>query len=199
MLPRWPIALLALVLGGSVASQEQGSASTTALRMIDSAHSRAEFEVKVLWLIGVHGSFDAVYGDVAVDRFRSMARVDARIHVNNVTMRNRKYEDWIKSDEFFDVQHFPEIRFVSDWFELHRLETGGSLEGMLTMRGVTHREHFDIAPSACAEAATSACPAEVEGSVRRSDFGMHSRRGTLSDKVELSFSIIVDAQDTGAP
>lgn len=191
------IALLALMLGTAAAAQEIGDASVTAIRAIDSAHSRAEFEVKVFWLIGVHGSFDEVYGDVSLDRLRSMARVDARIRINNVTMRNHKYEDWIKSEEFFDAKQFPDIRFVSDWFDLKRLESGGVLEGTLTMRGVSHRERFQIAPSACVSAAASECPAEVSGSVHRSDYGMHSRRGTLSDKVDLSFSIIVTAQDAG--
>ncbi|HEX6834522.1 MAG TPA: YceI family protein [Rudaea sp.] len=195
---RWPAALLVLLLGTGAGAQETHDGTTTAIRMIDSAHSRAEFEVKVLWLVGVHGSFDAVYGEVAIDRFRSMARVDARIHVNNVTMRNHKYEDWVKSDEFFDVKNFPEIRFVSDWFELGRLETGGALEGVLTMRGTEHRERFEIAPSDCIASAVSTCPAIVTGSVRRSDFGMHSRRGALSDKVELSFSIYVSAEDNAA-
>jgi polyisoprenoid-binding protein YceI len=194
----WRIALLASLLGVTATAQETGDSSVTAVRAIDAAHSLAEFEVKVLWLIGVHGSFDQVYGEVSLDRLRSMARVDARIRINNVTMRNHKYEDWIKSDEFFDAKHFPDIRFVSDWFHLDRLESGGVLEGMLTMRGITHRERFAIAPSACISAAASACPAEVSGSVRRSDYGMHSRRGTLSDKVDLSFSIIVTAQDAGA-
>lgn len=192
------LAPIALALGASAVADERSDFSANATRMIDSAHSRAEFDVKVLWLIGVHGSFNEVYGDVALDRFRSMARVDARIRINNVTMRNQKYEDWIKSPEFFDAKNFPEIRFVSDWFDIARLEHGGALEGTLTMRGASHHERFEIAPSACAPDAANACPANVAGSVRRSDYGMSSRRGALSDKVDLSFSIFVIPEDASS-
>jgi polyisoprenoid-binding protein YceI len=103
-------------------------------------------------------------------------------------MGNQSYEDWVKSPEFFDVARHPEIGFVSEPFPLQRLHKGGQLSGTLTIRGVARPETFDLAPAECDKPAYD-CPIVVKGSIRRSDFGMHSRRGTLSDKVDLHFEV----------
>ncbi len=155
----------------------------------DSAKSWVDFEVKVLWLVGVHGRFGSVRGTISVDHFRSAATVEAQIDANVVSMRSRNHEEWVKSPEFFDAQHYPQIVFVSDAIPLKRLQSGGEITGMLTLRGVTKPVRLDLIKPDCPAASGDNCPVEAEGSIRRSDFGMSSRRGTLSDKVDLSFSI----------
>jgi polyisoprenoid-binding protein YceI len=156
--------------------------------LLDSQRSQATFAVKVMWLLPVHGRFGKVHGRVDVDRFRSVATVDARLDAGAVEMGNQSYEDWVKSPEFFDVARHPEIGFVSEPFPLQRLHKGGHLSGTLTIRGVARPETFDLAPAECDKPAYD-CPIVVKGSIRRSDFGMHSRRGTLSDKVDLHFEV----------
>ena len=155
---------------------------------LDSARSHATFGVKVMWLVTVHGRFGKVGGDVDVDRFRNFATVDARIDANAVEMSTKSYEDWVKSDEFFDVAHYPEIRFVSESFPLQRLRRGGDLSGTLTIRGVEQPQTFKLEAADCDHPAYD-CPIIVSGSIRRSAFGMHSRRGALSDKVDLHFEV----------
>jgi polyisoprenoid-binding protein YceI len=155
---------------------------------LDSAHSSAAFSVKVLWMFGVDGQFGSVHGEVAINHSSGEATVDARIDANDVSMHRESAITWVKSTEFFDVEHYPEIHFHSDAFPLSRLHSGGALPGALTMRGITQPVMFDVMPSGCERAAID-CPVEAAGTVHRSDFGMRTRRATLSDKVELSFSI----------
>ena len=155
---------------------------------LDSARSHATFGVKVMWLLPIHGRFGKVAGVVDVDRFRNFATVDARIDANAVEMSTKSYEDWVKSDEFFDVAHFPDIHFVSESFPLQRLRRGGHLSGTLTIRGVEQAETFDLEAADCDHPAYD-CPIVVSGSIRRSAFGMRSRRGALSDKVDLHFEV----------
>ena len=166
----------------------------------DPAQSHAEFSVRVIWLIPVHGRFDSVHGTINIDRFRGTARVEALIDANELHMRSKGDENWAKSAEFFDSQHYPQIQFVSDAFSLERLKKGGDVAGVLTLRGITRPVHFEISASECPEAAARSCDAEAEGTIRRSEFGMRSRRGALSDKVDLSFSIRVQPpQQSAAP
>jgi polyisoprenoid-binding protein YceI len=106
-------------------------------------------------------------------------------------MRSASNEAWVKSAEFFDAEHFPQIQFVSDSFSLTRLKSGGVVDGTLTIRGVTRRARFELAESECPEAIAQTCPVQASGTIRRSDFGMRSRRGALSDKVQLDFSVYV--------
>jgi polyisoprenoid-binding protein YceI len=158
---------------------------------LDSIRSHADFEVKVLWLIGLHGDFGQVQGTLVIDRFRGQASVDARINASDVRMRSHNYETWARSAEFFDAQHYPQIHFVSESFPLVRLIKGGHIDGNLTLRGIRHRARFTLAEAACPDPLGGACPVQADGAIRRSDFGMHSRRGTLADKVELHLSIYV--------
>jgi len=155
---------------------------------LDGTRSNATFGVKVMWLVGVHGRFGKVSGIVDVDRFRGMATVDARIDANAVEMSTKGYADWVKSPEFFDVAKYPEIRFVSESFPLQRLKRGGQLSGTLTIRDTSQPVTFDLLAAECDKPAYD-CPIVVSGSIHRSAFGMRSRRGALSDKVDLHFEV----------
>jgi len=176
-------AAVALLVGAARAEE-----STNDRVALDSARSHATFGVKVMWLLPIHGRFGKVGGVVDIDRFRNFATVDARIDANAVEMSTKSYEDWVKSDEFFDVAHYPDIHFVSESFPLQRLRSGGQLSGTLTVRGVEQPETFKLEAADCDHPAYD-CPIIVSGSIRRSAFGMHSRRGALSDKVDLHFEV----------
>jgi polyisoprenoid-binding protein YceI len=192
---RWRLrlAFAAAQLAFSAAATAAQEHETTTKQVLDAERSRADFEVKVLWLIGVHGRFGQVHGTVTIDRFHSTAVADAQIDVNTITMRNHSYEDWVKSDEFFAVRQYPQIHFVSGPFPLERLRSGGEISGTLTLRGIDRPVTMELARSDCPDAVATACPATANGTIRRSDFGMKSRRGTLSDKVDLQFSIYLAA------
>ncbi|MEP6940337.1 MAG: YceI family protein [Rudaea sp.] len=182
------VALAGLLLGVLVfgAAAEDGQVESLSL---DGTRSAVDFEIKVLWLVGVHGRFPRLHGSITIDHFHNTATVDARIDASAVTMRSRSHEEWVKSAEFFDAQHYPEIRFVSEHIPLKRLQSGGDIEGTLTLRGISKPVQFELAAPTCPFASNEDCPVEAEGSIRRSDFGMKSRRGTLADKVDLSFTI----------
>lgn len=192
-------AVLALVLAGASAHADDavpGDVADTAgdtLLILDPRRSSAEFEVKVLWLIGVHGRFGQVHGTIAVDHEHVREVADARIDVGTITMRNHSYEEWVKSPEFFDAARFPQIHFVSEPFSRDRLRNGGQIGGMLTVRGIEHRIVLAVEPSGCPDAVARDCAVQASGSIQRSEFGMRSRRGALSDKVELRFSIYLAA------
>jgi polyisoprenoid-binding protein YceI len=191
-LPRIQPLLVCLALCAAVSPRGAACAqSNPEIMTLDPARSLAEFEVHVMWLIPVHGRFGTLQGTIAIDRFHGTASVDARIDVNDVHMRSAANEDWVKSAEFFDAEHFPQIQFVSDAFALTRLKSGGDIDGTLTIRGVTQRTRFALAESECPAAIARSCAVEATGTIRRSDFGMRSRRGALSDKVQLDFSVYV--------
>lgn len=185
--PRWAGAALALLALAASPLHAQDSRYETI--SIDAQHSHADFTVKVMWLFDTSGRFAGLEGDVRIDRFRSQAVVSARIAVASVRMEGRGNEEWVKSPEFFDAVAWPEILFVSENFPLLRLERGGDLPGRLTVRGITRPVTFTLLPSACTAPGRD-CPIEARGAIQRSDFGMRSRRGVVSDRVRLSLSIL---------
>lgn len=184
--PGWLAGLLAL---GNI---DPPSAPAPEILLFDSARSNAQFSVKVLWMLDVSGQFGGVHGHVQVDRASDVAVVDARIDANAVSMRRSGTETWVKSNEFFNVERYPEIRFLSAPFPMSRLATGGDLPGSLSLRGFKGNVAFKLHASACDKPAID-CAVEVSGSIRRGTFGMRSRKGTVSDKVELDINIWIDA------
>lgn len=181
------LALLAVAAFAAASAGAEPAARDDTVQL-DSARSHAQFRVKVMWLIGIQGSFGSVRGSVDVDRFRSRAVVDAYIDVDKVHMNVRGYEDWVKSPEFFDAAAHPEIHFVSEPFALKRLHDGGELPGTLTLRGVSREVSFTLAPATCAQPGYD-CPIVATGTIGRSQFGMRSRLGTVGDRVSLGFSV----------
>ncbi len=180
---------------GDTAGMTDAPAPPVETRRFDPVRSNAQFEVKVLWLIGVHGHFGKVDGSVTIDRTAQTAAAEARLDVERITMRTRSYEDWAKSDEFFDARAFPLIHFTSKPFPLDVLRRGGEIRGTLRVRGIDRSVALSVRPSACPDAIARDCPVEARGSIERSDFGMNSRRGTVSDRVELGFSIYLAAAE----
>jgi polyisoprenoid-binding protein YceI len=178
----WPVLLLAAIAAPAPASDALA---------LDDVRSQAEFEVKLMWLIGLRGEFGAVHGTLTLDRFHGTAQVEARIDTNDLHMRSRSYEAWAKSAEFFDSAHYPQIAFASEPFALQRLTRGGEVEGLLTIRGKARHVRFELEPPVCADPLAGTCPVRAAGSIRRSDFDMRSRRGTLADRVQLRLAVYV--------
>lgn len=158
---------------------------------VDAARSHARFSVKVLWLLDVHGSF-AMDGEVRIDTRRDLVTVLARIDATPLHMDRDKHAAWASSAEFLDVARYPAIEFSSAPFPRSRLASGGELPGQLTMHGARRQVMFHIMPAPCADAGWQ-CPIRVHGIVRRSEFGMHGRRGSVSDRVQLDFEVFADA------
>lgn len=161
----------------------------------DSVRSNATFGVRALLMFTVQGQFGSVSGGVRVDS--DQASVEAVIDANAVSMNRKSYENWVKSAEFFDVDRHPQIFFDSSPFPLARLREGGLLPGTLRMRGVSRPVEFKLSPSKCEQPAID-CAVVAHGTVRRSEFGMNTHRGSLSDKVELNFSVRVLAPVAGS-
>ena len=156
---------------------------------LDPTRSLAEFDVRVMWMFDVHGKFGLVNGSVRLDRAAQIVQVEARIDARGVDMRRESYEEWVRSPEFFDVEAHPQIRFESEPFPLATLDLGGDIVGRLTVRGVTRQTRWNVRASECPGRAAIDCPVFADGSIERSEFGMTTRRATLSDKVRLHFRI----------
>lgn len=104
--------------------------------MIDKVHSMANFKIRHLFS-KVSGTFSEVTGTVWVDRDNlKESRVDATINVHSIDTNNVKRDTHLRSEDFFHVEKYPIIRFVSTAVEVTG-ENEGVMSGQLTMHGVT--------------------------------------------------------------
>ena len=164
---------------------------------LDGDRSSARFAIRLIWMARIEGAFSSLSGRVDIDRSRQLARVDAHIKADSVRLQRDSLEAWIKSAEFFDVTRHPDIRFLSEWFPLSQLSEGGELPGTLSLRGISNAVVFAILPPSC-DAPGVKCALRTYATIKRSDFGMRTRRATLSDQVDLNLDIFLQAP-TSAP
>jgi polyisoprenoid-binding protein YceI len=181
--------LLAAILLTGLAFQ--ASASAGEHYRIDSSHSHAGFEVRLLWFRTISGRFTRIDGVVRRNA-HGMAIVDARIDSHSVVMDSPRYRKAVLGPKFFDIAQHPAIHFMSDPVAFAALKSGGALAGQLSLRGITRPVHLELLASRCTSDAIHTCEIRVRGHVSRSAFGMTSHHTVLSDRVKLELSIAVE-------
>lgn len=111
---------------------------------IDASHSSAQFSVRHLMVSNVKGQFSKVTGTVQYDPQNvGASKIDASIDVSTIDTREPKRDGHLKSPDFFDVQKFPTMRFVS---KRVMPASPGKLKllGDLTIHGVTREVTLDV-------------------------------------------------------
>ena len=141
---------------------------------IDPAHTNVEFAVRHLMISTVKGRFGDVKGTVHLDLANpAAARVDVTIAANSIDTRNGDRDTHLRSADFFDVEKYPELHYVSR--KIDALPDGTfRVLGDLTIRGVTRE-----VPLVATLEGTGADPwgghragFSASGKLNRSDFGL---------------------------
>lgn len=125
---------IAFVLGLTAALSTATVAVASDTYTIDPAHSTVGFAVTHLVINTVHGKFDQFTGSVVVQNNQlqsATGTIQAKSIDTGVAMRDRD----LRSPNFFDVEKYPTITFVSK----SAVATNGEtlLRGDFTMHGVT--------------------------------------------------------------
>jgi polyisoprenoid-binding protein YceI len=152
-----------------------GSGSQPTTYEIDPAHSSAQFKVRHLMVSNVRGNFSNVTGTVLYDpRNVANSKVQATIDTRTIDTRDAQRDTHLKSADFFDVEKFPTITFLSEKVEE---SAAGTLKvtGDLTIRGVTKQvvlEVDGVAPEVKDPWGNIKAGASATTHVNRQDFGL---------------------------
>lgn len=133
-----------LVLAGVTLLTSAASFAATSTWKFDPMHTAAQFSVRHLTISTVRGAFSKVTGTVELDdQDVSQSKVDVSIDVSTVDTREPARDKDLRSDHFFDVEHFPTMTFKST-----KVEQAGAgklkVTGNLTIRGVTKEVVLDV-------------------------------------------------------
>ncbi len=158
---------------------------------LDAAHTRPLFEVRHLGLSIQHGRFNKATGSIVLDRATKKGSVDISIDAASIDMGSDKWEQHLKSEDFFSVTKYPSISFKSDrlGFEGDAL---AAVDGQLTMLGVTRPVRLAISHFRCAPDPFSkreACGADATATIKRSEFGMKYAIPAVADEVLLRIPV----------
>lgn len=111
---------------------------------IDPAHTVAEFKVKHMMISNVKGQFTEVSGRLVIDETDvTRSSIVATINAASIQTREPQRDGHLKSSDFFHVEQFPTLAFVSRSVA----RKGGdelTVTGDLTIRGVTRTVTFTV-------------------------------------------------------
>jgi polyisoprenoid-binding protein YceI len=181
------------VTAGLAASLSLPAAAATTTWQLDPAHSAAQFSVRHLAISTVRGAFTSLKGTVQFDdKDITKSSVEVTIDVNSVDTRQPDRDKDLRSDHFFDAEHFPAITFKST--KVEQVSPGKlKVTGNLTIRGNTKEVVLDVdGPSAPVKDPWGNQRVGVSASskVIRQDFGITYGPGMIGDEI----SITIDAE-----
>ncbi|HLK27684.1 MAG TPA: YceI family protein [Puia sp.] len=111
---------------------------------IDKAHTNILFSVSHLVVSDVEGKFKSFDGWMESDKADfSDAKIGFTVDINSISTDNDMRDKHLKSDDFFNAEKFPQMKFESTSF----IPTGGNkykLTGNLTIRDITKPVTFDV-------------------------------------------------------
>ena len=149
--------------------------TTTTTWNLDPAHTTAEFKVKHMMIANVKGRFANVSGTLIRDEADATKdRVEATIESASVDTSNDQRDGHLKSPDFFHVEKFPTLHFKSTGINLVG-EGELSVEGDLTIRGVTRKVHFAVegpTPPAKDPWGNTRIGISASTKINRKDFGL---------------------------
>ena len=147
------------------------------------------FTVDVLGLTTCQGEFSKFSGSLTLDLDQPEAsEVAVRIDANSASMEWAMATQMVLGETYLDAEHYPEVQFLSD----HVVLLGDGkvrMDGLLTLRGVSHQESFiaDLSERHW-DKESNAEQAEftATGTVHRSDYRMDQDRSLLDDRVTFT-------------
>jgi len=164
---------------------------------LDTVHSGINFTVRHMVVSKVRGRFAKFGGSVALDEgdlTRSV--VEATIEASSIDTGTAQRDDHLRSADFFDVEHFPQIRFRSTRIE----KLGGDnyrLTGELTIRDVTRPIALDAEYGGRGKDpwGNERVGFTAKGSLDRKDFGLKWNQALetggvlVSDRVDIELEV----------
>lgn len=182
------LAALVLVLG-------YGTAAAQGTYTIDTVHSNVGFKIRHL-VSKVSGEFTDFEGTIVAD-FENLdtSSVEFTIQAASIDTKNEKRDDHLRSEDFFNVEKYPEIRFKSS--KITRVdEDTFAVDGTLTMRGVAKEISLmvDFLGEMSAMGGIRA-GYELTTTVNRMDYGVSWNRAVeaggfvLGDDVEVNIAL----------
>jgi polyisoprenoid-binding protein YceI len=159
---------------------------------IDNAHSEIAFKVKHMMISTVTGHFEDFEANAKTDgdNFNN-ANIAFSAKTGSINTKNNDRDTHLKSDDFFNSEEYPEMKFVSKSF------TGEELIGDLTIRDVTKEITLNAELNGIAVDPYGQTKAgfELKGEINRKDFNLTWSAVTeagnivVSDKVKLAIDV----------
>jgi polyisoprenoid-binding protein YceI len=161
---------------------------------IDPSHSRVGFVARHAMVTKVRGSFNEFEGSGYFDAENPAAsRLELTIQAASIDTRNADRDAHLRSNDFFDMENHPEIRFVSTAVE--QLDADSyRVTGDLTIKGITKPVTVDFEYTGTAVDPYGNQRVGLEGSttVNRKDWGVSWNAALDAGGVLVGEKVVLD-------
>jgi polyisoprenoid-binding protein YceI len=162
---------------------------------LDQRYGSIAFSVTNFGAFSSLGTFPRFMGKLQIDRAHpEQTKIDVEADATSVRVPWDNGTELLRGPEFFDIAHYPAVRFVSDAIKgidpKHFL-----IQGTLEIRGIKRplaldatlqREHANMANG------DEIADFSVTGTLHRSDYGMTSQQIMISDQVKLQIAARIE-------
>ena len=163
---------------------------------LDPTHSSVEFAIRHLMISTVRGRFGGVTGTVELDQNEKPTKVDVTIDMTSVDTRQDQRDNHLRSADFFDVEKYPTMRFVSTRIE-GDVKGEFKLIGNLTIKDQTREVTLDVTAEGVGNDPWGNYRAgfSAKGKVDRRDFGLTWNQAleaggfVVGDEVKISIDL----------
>lgn len=165
---------------------------------IDPIHSFPNFSINHLGMTHVHGRFERMTGKITLDTVAKNGSMEVKVPTETVSTGDAKRADGarsrdehLRSADFFNSKEFPDMVFKSTKMNFSG-DKPDSVEGNLTLLGVTKPVKFQVTSFNCGPhpfTKKPMCGAYVEGTIKRTDYGMKFGVPAISDDVKIAIGI----------
>lgn len=162
---------------------------------IDTAHSEIGFKVKHLMVSSVKGFFKVFTGTLSTDDDNlTNAKVSFEANTASVNTNQEQRDEHLKAPDFFDVENFPKITFVSKSFNKKEGDNY-SVVGDFTMKGVTKEIELSAIFNGVAKAmdGKKIMSFDVSGVINRQDYGVSWNSAIETGGVAVSNEVWLSA------
>lgn len=169
--------------------------------VLDKPHTQILFEVNHLGFVQSIGKFTNYEGVIQFDeKDPKNSSVEATIQTASLDLNDEKWNEHMKSPDFFDVQKYPTMTFKSTGIQVTGEHTA-NITGDLTLHGVTKPVVLAAVHNATGkhpmmdrtEAGFSATT-----TIKRSDFGMGYGTPMVGDEVKIRLEVEAYKEDKTA-
>ncbi|MEZ0483957.1 YceI family protein [Fibrella aquatica] len=170
--------------------------------VIDPTHSEVQFKVKHLMVSTVTGAFNTYEGQLTMvnDDFED-AEITFSADIDSITTGSEQRDGHLKSADFFDAEHFPQLTFKSTGMK-KATDDFYYLTGDLTMHGITKPVSLKAEYGGQMQDFYGQTKAgfELTGTIKRKEFGLtwdgitEAGGVVVSDDVRLVLNIQVTKQ-----
>ena len=133
------------------------------------------------------GRFNKSAGKIVVDTAAKSGSVDLTIETASIDMGLEKWDEHMRSPDFFDAAKHPTMTFKSSKLKFDGDKIVGA-DGDFTLLGVTKPMSLALSGFRCGEhpmLKKTVCGLDASATIKRSDFGMKYGVPAIGDDVKL--------------